>query len=127
MLQQENRFKDITDEYYGNNILAVSDDCHGYCPKCRGEKARVVKRDFLVDHLEASVFGKGPVSAGILSAKVIERKESVCVDRAVDISATDCHLLIMLMWVYCIISINWSDSFLKKSDTKVKNYIVCSF
>ena len=114
ILRRDKCFKCMTDEYYGNSMLPVPEDCGGCCPKCRGEKSRVVKRSFLVDHMEASVFDNGPVNVGPLSAKILERKGSVWIDKAVKISAADCHELIMLMWVHRIVVIHWTDKGKKK-------------
>ena len=44
-----------------------------------------------------------------------------------EISVTDYHELIMLIWIHHILNIHWSDSSIKKTDTKVKKDIVCSF
>ena len=77
--------------------------------------------------MEASIFDSGPVSVGVLSSKLLERKGSVWVDKAIDISATDCHHLVMVMWVHHILKIDWTDSSIKKNDLLQKIYIVCSF
>ena len=77
--------------------------------------------------MEASVFENGPVNVGPLSAKILERKGSVWLDKAIEISAADCHELIMIMWVHCILLIHWSDKATKKDDEKTKKDLVCSF
>ena len=77
--------------------------------------------------MEASIFDNGPVSVGILSTKILERKGLVWVDKATEINVTDCHELIMLMWVHHKLHTHWSDSFLRKTDVKVKKDIVCLF
>ena len=74
--------------------------------------------------MEASVFDNGPIIVGVLSAKILERKGSVWVDKAVKISATNCYELIMIMWIHHILNIYWSDSSIKKTDKKVKTDIV---
>ena len=71
ILRRDACFECMTDEYYGNSMLLVQEDCGGCCPKCRGEKSRVVKRSFLVDHMEALVFDNGPVNVGPLSVKIL--------------------------------------------------------
>ena len=87
---------------------------------CRGESARLIKQQFLIDPMEASIFDNEPVSIGGLSTKILERKGLVWVDKATEINSTDCRELIMLMWVHHILHIYWSDSSLRKTDVKVK-------
>ena len=91
ILQRDKCFKRMTNEYYGNNMVPSSDNCNGCCPVCRGESARMVKRQFLIDHMEATIFDNGPVSVGVLSTKILERKGLVWVDKAMDINATVQH------------------------------------
>ena len=79
LLQRDTCFKRATDEYYGNNMLPLSDSCNGCCPNCRGETARVIRRSFLIDYTEASFFDNGPVIVGGLSAKILEKR--ICMGR----------------------------------------------
>ena len=87
-----------------------------------------MNRSFLIDHIEASIFDKGPVTVGSLCTKIMERKGSVWVSRSINVSAKDTHELVMLMWVHRIISIHWSDKVIDRGDGKYsKKDIVCSF
>lgn len=127
ILQRDKYFKRTTDEYFSNPMVSSSDNCNGCCPVCHGESAQIMKLQFLIDHIEATIFDSGCVSVGVLSSKILERKGSVWVDKAIYISAADCHHLGMVMWVHHILKIHWTDSLIKKNDVKLKKDIVCLF
>ena len=98
------------------------------CPACRGETAKVVKRSFLIDHIEATVFENGPVSVGKLCSKLMDRKGSIWEARSFEITTKDTHELVMLMWVHHIVSIHCSDIASKRGDNKyTRKDIVCLF
>ena len=98
------------------------------CPTCRGESAKVVNRSLLINHIEATIFDKFPVTVGTLITNIMERKGSVWVTKSIDVSSKDAHELLMLMWFHHIITIHWSDQSLKRGDGKyTKRDIVCSF
>ena len=78
-------------------MLPFSDNSNGCCPMCRGKSAQVIKRKFLIDHMELTIVDNGPVSVGVISTKILERKGLVWVYKAMDINATDCHHLVMLI------------------------------
>ena len=128
LIDRQKCFVVATEEYYGTNSRDSNLNCNKMCPTCRGEKAKVVKRSFLVDHVEASVFDSGPVSIGKLCTKLMERKGSIWVARSVDVKTKDAHELVMSMWVHRIISITLSEASSKRDDTNyTKKDIVCSF
>ena len=89
--------------------------------------ARIIKRFFFIAHMEDFVFNNRPVSVGILSSKLLERKGFVWVDKAANISDICCYELITFMWIHLILKIHWSDISVKNNIMNSKKYIVCSF
>jgi len=117
-----------TEEYHGIDSIDVNMTCNKMCPMCREETAKVVKRSFLIDHIEASVFNNGPVGIGKLCSKIMDRKGSIWLARSVDVTTKDAHELVILMWVHRIIRISLSDISSKRDDNKyTKKDIVCLF
>ena len=115
-----------TEEYYGTDSLHSTIVCNNMCPSCRGETSKPVKRSFLIDHIEASIFDSGPVSVSKLCSKI--RKGSIWVAKLMEITKHHCHELVMLMRVHHIITLHWSNVSAKRGDDNyTKKDIVCSF
>ena len=66
-----------TTQYYGTESMYPSSSCDKMCPTYRGELSKVVSRSFLIDHIEATIFDKGPITVGTMCTKIMERKGSV--------------------------------------------------
>ena len=115
------------EEYYGALTPDPKLTCAKLCPSCRGESARVIRRAVLIDHLEADVFDKGSVTLGTFSSKLLTKKGSIWVDKAVDIKASDSHEITILLWLNNIINIHWSGGDSSSEKQKTKKHLHCSF
>ena len=94
------------EEYYGSAVPDPPLTCDKLCPSCRSESQKVIKRNVLIDHLEADVFDTGSVTLGSFAAKLMAKKGSIWVAKSIEIKAIDAHELTITLWINDMIGIH---------------------
>lgn len=116
------------EEYYGATVPDPPLKCNKLCLRCRNEVPKTIKRLVLIYPLEADVFDEGSVTLGVFAVKLIAKKCTIWVAKAMDVKPVDAHELTILLWVHNIITIHWSRVAANKDDgsEQRKIYIIHS-